>query len=292
MLLYKLFLIARLLYYLRGADDASSSSSTTTAAAAAAADDDGFPWEKLPLDTESISTYTTTTGIELRRGSVHSGSVHSGSVHSGSVHSGSVHSGAVSDVAGGAGPSEWTYLRSGGGRPSGGDGAGGGRGRRRGLATVSDATVKGIDGLDIGSTGNLSVPCTSDTACGGAWGGGSCVNATSGDAAGAAARHCVCGAGWYALTDTAKEGWQATLSDQEQSVCGYDQLPKLLILMASIFLGGCGVDRCILARLDGCSIIIGICKGVTVGACGVWYVMDIIFISLDMLPDARGIPLA
>ena len=32
----------------------------------------------------------------------------------------------------------------------------------------------------------------------------------------------MCGAGWYALSDTTKESWQATLSDQEQSVCGYD----------------------------------------------------------------------
>ena len=101
----------------------------------------------------------------------------------------------------------------------------------------------------------------------------------------------MCARGWYTLSDSAREKWEANLSDREESVCGYAQLPKLLILLASIFLGGCGVDRCILARLDGCAVCIGICKGVTVGACGIWYVVDIILISLDMLPDAYGIPL-
>ena len=253
LLLYKVYLVARLLSFLRGADDnaadpASSSAAHPSPSALFGRAD--FPWEKLPLDAD---TYTTTTGIELRR------------------------------------PSEFTYLRS-RGYASGGKVPENSQGTRR-LAAAADATVQGQDGLDIGTTGNLSVPCESDADCGGAWGGGSCVNASGSGEGGTTAQHCVCGTGWYALSDTAKNTWQTALTDQEQSICGYEQLPRILILMTSIFLGGCGVDRCLLARLDGCSIIVGICKGVTVGACGVWYVIDIIFISLDMLPDARGIPL-
>ena len=45
-----------------------------------------------------------------------------------------------------------------------------------------------------------------------------------------------------------------------------------------------------LARLDCCGICIGLCKGSTVGACGIWYVIDIVLTILDDLPDQYGVP--
>jgi hypothetical protein len=61
----------------------------------------------------------------------------------------------------------------------------------------------------------------------------------------------------------------------------------LTALLLSIFLGGLGVDRFYLGYTG-----LGILKLVTLGGCGVWAIIDIIFIATGKLNDAQGRPLA
>lgn len=60
----------------------------------------------------------------------------------------------------------------------------------------------------------------------------------------------------------------------------------LVALVLSIFLGGLGVDRFYLGYVG-----LGILKLVSGGGFLVWYLIDIILIALDRVPDANGQPL-
>ena len=60
----------------------------------------------------------------------------------------------------------------------------------------------------------------------------------------------------------------------------------LTALLLSIFLGGLGVDRFYLGYTG-----LGILKLCTLGGCGVWAIIDIIFIATGKLNDAQGRPL-
>jgi TM2 domain-containing membrane protein YozV len=60
----------------------------------------------------------------------------------------------------------------------------------------------------------------------------------------------------------------------------------VVALLLSIFLGSLGVDRFYLGYIG-----LGIIKLLTMGGCGVWWVIDLILIAMNKLPDAQGHPL-
>ncbi len=60
----------------------------------------------------------------------------------------------------------------------------------------------------------------------------------------------------------------------------------LTALLLSIFLGWLGIDRFYLGYTG-----LGILKLVTLGGCGIWSIIDIIFIATGKLPDSEGRPL-
>ena len=60
----------------------------------------------------------------------------------------------------------------------------------------------------------------------------------------------------------------------------------LVALLLSIFLGQLGVDRFYMGYVGT-----GILKLLTLGGCGIWWLVDVILIATKKLKDANGLPL-
>ena len=67
---------------------------------------------------------------------------------------------------------------------------------------------------------------------------------------------------------------------------GGEQKEFTVALILSILVGGLGIDRFYLGYVG-----LGILKLITAGGCGIWYIVDIILIAMDKLPDSKGQPL-
>jgi hypothetical protein len=71
--------------------------------------------------------------------------------------------------------------------------------------------------------------------------------------------------------------------------CAYERVPGLTLLLLSILLGLCGIDRCFLAGGHGCGCCLGILKGLTGGGLTIWYWIDIAFVAQGKLTDPNGV---
>lgn len=76
------------------------------------------------------------------------------------------------------------------------------------------------------------------------------------------------------------------LMDPYGQPLSYSDRDWTVALILSILLGSLGVDRFYLGYVG-----LGILKLITLGGCGIWWIIDLILIATNKLPDAQGHPL-
>ncbi len=72
------------------------------------------------------------------------------------------------------------------------------------------------------------------------------------------------------------------------AICDYEQKSELIAFLLSFFIGTLGADFFYLAYGNGCYICAGVAKLLTLGCCGIWWIVDVVRILCDVFPDGNG----
>lgn len=84
------------------------------------------------------------------------------------------------------------------------------------------------------------------------------------------------------------DGW---IDDSDGNICAYEQKSELVAFLVSFFVGEFGVDWFYLARGNANYIVAGVFKILTIGCCGIWWLVDWIRILAGSFDDGNGIAL-
>ena len=98
--------------------------------------------------------------------------------------------------------------------------------------------------------------------------------------------HCVCKEDYVTVYTSTYP-----IPGQKLHHCQEKKKDQLVAWLLSFFLGYTGADWFYLARGNGNYIVAGILKLLTLGGCGIWWVVDWIRILCDTFPDGQDIPL-
>ncbi|CAF1165870.1 unnamed protein product [Adineta steineri] len=120
--------------------------------------------------------------------------------------------------------------------------------------------------IQINQSQNISLKliCSNDNTCG--YPNGECI-----------LNECICLKGW--------------IIQDHYDGCTYQQKSKLTAFLLSFFLGIFGVDWFYLSCGNFAYIIAGIIKLITLGACGIWWLVDWIRLLANAFQDGNGMPL-